>query len=408
MGSMSIQKNEQFNFVLFLAGRNISVLMSSVYTFAIGLFVLKMTGSGLSFAITLSLQIIPTVLIGPLAGVLADKFNKKIMVLLTDAFNGALFIVMFFASVRGLSLWNIYTATLLLSVSQTLYNVCIDSAVPDIVSERNIMKLNSAGKIIDAAAAIVSPGLGGILFTAIDIRYFFLLNGFAFILSTGTECLIDFRLFINPVPQDRKFNLRKDLTEGFSYIRETDWLRNTLLNFLIINFFIALCYSVPIPYILNSIFHLPAKAYGIVQCFTPVGMIIGALLIKKISVIISNSKLLLINGILFSLCLFLFGLLPAFDIHLTETFIILYYAFLMACSGMIVSLIDIPFINNLQTRVPENIRGRSLSISISAVKIFTPVGYILSGCIIGIVPAFYLPLCGGGFLLIVYFIRLHI
>ena len=64
------------------------------------------------------------------------------------------------------------------------------------------------------------------------------------------------------------------------------------------------------------------------------------------------------------------------------------------------SLIDIPFINNFQTRVPENIRGRSLSISVSAVKIFTPIGYILSGGIMEVVPAFYLPLCGGVLMLL--------
>lgn len=395
MRSAGIQKNERFNFVMFLTGRSISVLMSSVYTFAVGLYVLKMTGSGLSFAVTLSLQIIPTVLIGPFAGVLADKFDKKIMVISTDAFNGALFIALFFVSINGLALFYIYAATLLLSFSQALYNVCIDSAVPDIVSENNIITLNSIGKIVDSVATIISPGLGGILYAEIDIRLFILLNGIAFLLSTGTECLINFRLFYSPMPQGRKFGLRRDLMEGFHYIRETDWIKNALLNFLIINFFIALCYSVPIPYILNNIFHLPSKAYGMVQCFAPIGMIVGALLIKKITGMIPYAKLLAITGTSYSLCLFLFGALPVLDIHTAPSLVIPYYALLLACSGLIVSLIDIPFINNFQTMVPENIRGRSLSISVSAVKIFTPIGYILAGSIMEIVPAFYLPLCGG-------------
>ena len=395
-----IPKAERRNFVLFLSGRSISVLMSSVYTFAAGLYVLKMTGSGLSFAVTLCLQIIPTVLIGPFAGVLADQFDKKLMVVLTDAFNGVLFIGLFFVSINGLTLLHIYAATLLLSVSQSLYNVCIDSAVPNIVSERRILTLNSIGKIVDSAAAIVSPSLGGILYASIDIRSFIFLNGIAFFLSTGTECLINFRFCYNPAPKSPKFDPRRDLMEGIHYIRKTDWIKAALKNFLIVNFFIALCYSVPVPYILNNTFRLSSGAYGTVQCFAPVGMMLGALLVKKITGAVSYEKLTAITEMSFSLCLFLFGALPAFNARSAVSLVIPYYALLLTFSGLIVSLVDIPFINNFQTRVPENIRGRSLSISISAVKIFTPLGYVLSGIVMAVIPAFYLPLCGGGLLIV--------
>lgn len=395
MRSMCVKKSERFNFVMFISGRTISVLASSVYTFAVGLYVLRMTGSGLSFAITLSLQIVPTVLIGPFAGVLADKLNKKVIVVLTDAFNGVLFIVLFLASMGGLTLYAIYVVTLLLSISQTLYNVCIDSAVPDIVSEDNIITLNSVGKIVDSAAAIISPSLGGILCAVIDIRFFILLNGIAFIISTATECFINFRLYYKPVALNVKIDLKQDFIEGIKYIRKTDWIKRSLTNFLIINFFMALCYSVPIPYILNNIFHLSSKVYGIVQCFTPMGMIVGALLVKKITGIISYGKLMTITGILFSLGMFLFGILPVFNVNTSFYIIIPYYGFLLFGCGLIISLIDIPFINNFQTQVPEGIRGRCLSISISAIKVLTPIGYILSGSLIEIAPAFYLPLCGG-------------
>ncbi|MFZ7133347.1 MAG: MFS transporter [Eubacteriales bacterium] len=404
MRPVNIQKKERLNFILFLSGRSISVLMSSIYTFAMGLYVLKMTGSGLSFAITLSLQIVPTVLIGPFAGILADKFNKKVMVVLTNSFNGVLFIVIFFISINGLTIRVIYIATLLISISQSLYGVCIDSAVPNIVSENKIMVLNSIGKIVDSGATIISPSLGGILYVTIDIQFFILLNGIAYIISTITEGMINFRLYYKPISQNFKFDLRRDFIEGIQYIKKTDWIKSTLLNFLIINFFIALCYSVPIPYILNNILHLSTKAYGVIQCFTPIGMIVGALFIKKITGIISYEKLMVISGIFYSVCLFLFGIPLIINIHFVLYLIIPYYALLSAYSGMIISLIDIPFINNFQIRIPENIRGRSLSISISAVRILTPMGYILSGSIVEIVPAFYLPLFGGGVLFLFYLV----
>lgn len=403
MRALQIQKDEdRFNFMLFFSGRSLSVLMTSIYSFASGLYILKMTGSGFSFAVTLSLQIIPTVVIGPFAGVLADRFEKKSAVVLTDGFNGILFIAWFFAGRSGITLFEIYAATLLLSISQTLYNVCIDSAVPNIVSEHNVLRLNSIDKIVDSAATMAGPALGGIFYAVMDLRFFILLNGISFLLSTVTECLIRFRPSSDSTPQNLKMDFKRDSREGLDYIRKTDWLKSTLINFLVINFFISFCYAVPVPYILNGMFHLTSKTYGIVQSFVPLGMILGALLVGKITSVISYARLRTMIGIIGSFCLILFGMLPAFHPHSGLYLVLFYYAILLTCFGLMVSLIDIPFINSIQLQVPENIRGRSLSISISAVKAFTPAGYLLSGALMKAVPAFCLPLCGGLLLLLFY------
>ena len=374
--------------------------MSAVYTFAIGLYVLKTTGSGLSFAVTLSLQILPTVLLAPLAGVLADRLNKKALVIATDAFGGALFIALYLTSGNGLTLRAVYAATLLLSVSQTLYNVCVDAAVPDLVSARRVPTLNSIGKIADSAASMLSPALGGILYAAVDIRLFVLLNAAAFVLSTLSECLIDFRLYAAPHSPAGKFSPARDLAEGFRVIRKTEWMRSALLNFLLINFFVAVGYSVPVPYILNHFYGLPSEAYGTIQCFMPAGMIAGALLAKRIAARVPFGRLTAVTGICCSLCLSLSGMLPALRPHAGQGLTVPYYSFVLFCAGLIITLIDVPFINNFQLRVPEEYRGRSLSISVSAVKVFAPAGYILSGGLLGITPVFFPPLCGGALLLL--------
>ncbi len=405
-------RSERFNFTMFFAGRTVSVLMSSVYTFAVGLYVLKLTGSGLSFAVTLALQIAPTVLLGPVAGVLADRYNKKVMAVSADAFSGCIFLALFLCSGGGLSVPAVYAATLLLSCAQVLYDICVDSAVPDIVSTKNVLPLNSAGKIVDSAAAIISPALGGILYAAVDIRLFVLLNGISFLFSTAAECLIDFRLFRAPdVAQPvsggqpepgRQFlpGFRDGVAQGVRYIRQTAWIRSALFHFLMINFFLALCYSVPVPYLLNNVFRLPPAVYGAVQCFLPAGTILGALLVKKVSRALAYEKMIFMMEIFGASCLMLLGLPPVFGPGRVGAAAVPYYSALMAFFGMVCSLIDIPFINSFQTRVPEEIRGRSLSISISAVKIFSPVGYLLAGVLLKSAPAYSLPLYGGAAMLV--------
>lgn len=395
-------KGDSLNSILFLSGRTISVLVSSLYTFAVGLYVLKKTGSSLSFAITLSLQILPAVLLGPFAGVLADKLDKKIMVVTTDTFNGIVFVLLFFISRQGLTVSLIYITTPLISISQTLYNISVDSAVPNIVSEKNIIRLNSIGKMVDSAAAIISPGAGGILFAAVDMRFFILSNGISFLLSALIECFINFELYAKPADINKGVNFQRDLREGLQYIGRTAWIKNSLINFSVFNFYMSLFYSIPVPYILNNVFRLSSKNYGIIQCFMPAGMIIGALLVKKVTDKTAYDKLMIITGLLFSACMFLIGILPVFTVNAAPYVIVPYYGFLLLCFGLIVSLVDIPFINNFQTNIPENIRGRTLSISISIVKVITPAGYLLSGVLMGFIPSFILLLCGSLMLLISY------
>lgn len=396
MRDLSIQQKERRNFTLFITGRALSALVSSVYTFAVGLYVLKLTGSGLSFAITLCLQILPTVVIGPFAGILADKFNKKVLAVFTNTFCGALLIGLFLLTENGLDIKGIYGATLLLSVAQALYNLCISSAIPHIVSESNILKINSTAKIVDAISAIASPSIGGLLYVVTDIRFFILFNGIAFLLTALTESMIHFRLFEREKSEKKKLELKRDFIEGVSYIKATPWIRKALMYFLVLNPVFALSYGVPVPYILNNVYALPAQTYGILQCFMPAGMIVGALLVKRIMAACSYDKLMAAIGVFSAVGLPLLALPPMLGSLVPLMAAIPYYGVFMILFGIILSLIDIPFLNEYQTRVREDIRGRALSISLSCVKILTPMGYILSGILIERIPAFWLPLMGGG------------
>lgn len=81
-------KNKELsNAILFSIASCISLFGTSIYNFAIGLYVLKLTGSGLSFSTTLMLSILSTVLVNPFAGVLADRLDKKLLAIITDILN---------------------------------------------------------------------------------------------------------------------------------------------------------------------------------------------------------------------------------------------------------------------------------------------------------------------------------
>ncbi len=184
---------EVSNYLLFCAGKFISVIGSAVYTFAIGLYVLKLTGSGLSYAMTLICGYLPIILFAPFSGVLVDKLDKKKIVVITDLLNGLLFISVFaICQITNISLWIVYISTFVSSSLAVLFNTCIESAKPNLVSEEKLIGLNSVSSVINAISNILAPIVGGIVFVLVDIQAYILFNGISFIISALLEIFIDF------------------------------------------------------------------------------------------------------------------------------------------------------------------------------------------------------------------------
>lgn len=391
-------KREITNIVLFSLGKLISIFGSSIYTFALGLYVLKITGSGLSFATTLVLGIIPIIIVSPFAGVLADKINKKTLVIAMDLLSGVILItIYFFSSIYGLSLFIIYLSTFLISVLTAVFGISMESAKPNIVSDKLLMNINSISKIIDSASLILGPMLGGLIYAFVDIKFFILLNGISFIFSAILEVFIDFKYnFKSNSNMDHTINFSKDIKEGVIYIKERKNLIGLFGIFISLNFFIGFSVSVPLPYIINNVLKLSAQDLGIIQGAFPLGMIIGALLIKKIIDKFSYDTILLRASLVLSISMIIIGVPSIYpEVAFSSIFYLFYYVIVMVIFGIAISLIDIPILYILQRDIPDEYRGRVLSIGMSIIKIILPIAYIISGIMLNKIPAYILPITGG-------------
>jgi MFS family permease len=394
----SINKRELSNLFLFSWAKFVSLFGSSIYTFALGLYVLKTTGSGLSFSITLVVSILPTIIVSPFAGVLADKLNKKLLVVTMDSLNGVLLTCIYFLSRGfGLSLYMIYVSTLLISVISTIFDMSLQSAVPNIVSNDKLLKINSISKVIESVSSICGPMIGGLVFAFIDIRLFILINGISFILGASSEIFMDFKfnMDIGHVKCE-KISMFKDIFDAFKYIQGKIELKKIIILLISLNFFIGLSLSVPLPYILNKVLKINSYYFGIIEGACPLGMIIGAMLVKKIFDERHFDRLLLILNSIFSILIMLIALPILFsNFHFNLIFINAFYIIIMLCVGIVISLIDVPVFYILQKTIDPEFRARVLSLGMSLVKIASPIALILSGALIGILQPSILPILGG-------------
>lgn len=400
--SVSNEKNkkEMKNLFLYSTGKTISIFGTAIYNFALGLYVLKQTGSALSFAVTLILGIIPMVIINPFAGVIADKVNKKTLVICMDLLSGILLVSVYILCMKyELNLLIIYVTTFLLTVFTTFFGIGLEAAKPNIVSEKMLMNINSISKIIDSTSSIMGPMLGGIVFAIFDMRTFIIINGISFLFSGLSMIFIHFKLFNHQLNEDHligKIHLIRDMKDGFNYIFERKSIKSMFMLLILINFFLGFAVTVPLPYMINTVLKFGAKEFGMIQGAFPLGMIIGALLVKKIIERISYSILLKYISIALSILMILLGV-PVMlkSLQLNSIVFTCYFIAILFLFGLFIALIDIPLAYFMQKEIPDEYRGRVLSIGISIAKIMLPIAMISSGALLNILPSYVMPIAGG-------------
>lgn len=404
---MKIIKNkESQNSILFYLASLISIFGTAIYTFAMSLYVLKVTGSSLSFSSTLILSILPIVFLNPFVGVIVDKYDKKKLVILANLLNGIFLLGIYIISVfNGVSIGIIYLSTFVISSINIIFDVSIDSSIPNIVSKEKIVNINAGNRIIDSISSILGPVMGGIVFVIFDIKTFILFNSISFLISSILDWKIDFKLYkSNSLDDDRSINKNYfiEIKEGFKYLMTKKSIKDFIIIFIIYNFFISFSISIPMPIILNNIFMIPEKHYGFIQSGVPIGMIIGAIIVKKIIDKLKLNKLLSLIGTLMAieiilLAIPLIGKINSYNINYLSA----YYFFIMMFIGICISLVDIPFSYIIQTDIEEGYRGRVLSLTISLVKTVVPISYLASGLLLDKVNPLIIVLFGGIAILIV-------
>lgn len=399
------------NIILLLSAQLISLFGTQIYNFALALYVLNKTGSGISFAAIMVCSIIPKIIFGPFAGIIADKIDRKLLLIVTDFLSGiCIFLFLVGSYGIGMTLTLIYITNLILSTFNMFYSVSLSAAIPNLTDDKNLVRVNSLSQAISSLAQIAGPILGGLIFAFVNIKLFLLINAVSFILSAGLEIFIDFNININKqVPLDRPAQklqglkgFKADFREGISFLKAKKTIIILIIFSILLNFLLMIGMVIPFPYIVNKVVKLSASQYGITDSIFSAGIIIGAVLLSVLP-----EKKQKYRGLIFGLMLFSIGItlvsLPIMTsfIFFTKFKTFIFYIILMLSLGVIIAYINLPVDVYLQREIPDDIRGRVMGISNTLAMISTPLGMIIAGILLDMVPTFILPLFSGIVLLII-------
>ncbi|EEM97074.1 MFS transporter [Bacillus thuringiensis] len=405
MGDVNIGQNDwkmkiaTRNIILMMIGKMTSLLGAGIYTFAMGLYVLKTTGSGMGFATTLICGSIPRLICGPIAGAVADRVNRKWLVIGTDLLSSLTMLIMFIlATTFGPSLLFIYVSAALLSICASFYSVALTSSIPSLVDEGRIQKASALNQTAASLSNILAPIIGGVVFGFFSIKSFFLLNSITFFLAVIVQLFIVFDLYKKDMAESKEHFLTS-IKEGFSYVKRQHEIYGLMKIAVGVNFFASALF-VSLPYIIVQNLHLSSKQLGVVEGMLAVGMLIGAIALSVRKEVNNPFRSVYIGLFLFaslSLCT-VFPLV----VTIPKVASFIYYIAFMMLTGISMMVVNIPMQVHLQKTTNPNYLGRVFGLLETISTAIAPLGMIVYGLLLDMLPtSIVMMTLGGGLLLVV-------
>ncbi|UYO21847.1 MFS transporter [Bacillus sp. 41-22] len=405
MGDVSIGQNDwkmkiaTRNIILMMIGKMTSLLGAGIYTFAMGLYVLKTTGSGMGFATTLICGSIPRMICGPIAGAVADRVNRRWLVIGTDLLSSLTMLIMFIlATIFGPSLLFIYVSAALLSICASFYSVSLTSSIPNLVDEERIQKASALNQTASSLSNILAPIIGGVVFGFFSIKTFFLLNSITFFLAVIVQLFIVFDLYKKELAESKEHFLTS-IKEGFSYVKRQHEIYGLMKIAVGVNFFASALF-VSLPYIIIKNLHLSSKQLGVVEGMLAVGMLIGAIVLSVRKEVNNPFRSVYIGLFLFaglSLCT-VFPLL----VIIPKVASFIYYITFMILTGISMMGVNIPMQVHMQKTTDPNYLGRVFGLLETISTAIAPLGMIVYGLLLDMLPtSIVMMTLGGGLLLVV-------
>lgn len=390
-------KREKLNITLYLASKTISLLGTNIYNFALSLYILKMTGSGASFAINVLIGMLPRIILGPFAGIIADRVDRKKLTIAFDLLSGlAVAGLLGYTQISGLKVLLVYLTSFILSTINIFYDTSLMSSLPNLVKDQGLVKINSFTATAGAVAGVISPVIAGVVFGMVSIKLFLIINAVSFFISAVLELFIKFDLnikHVNPeLTAEKSFrNIRSEMGEVISFVRQQKVISSFLKYVLIINLFLNACISVVYPYIINNVLKMKSTYFGMFEGCYFVGMIVCSIYIGGRKDKQKATKVLASELALIGLILVLIGL-PSFGLAFLnfKPLLVSYNIILLFILGVTLVAINTPILVSLQRLTPENLRGRITGMLGTLTGGIAPIGILLTGLTIDSIHPFIL------------------
>lgn len=349
-------------------GQLVSLIGTALTDFGVGVWIYQKTGSATPFAMILLCTVVPGILVSPVSGALADRWDRRRTMVLADtgaALSTLFMAVLLFAG--QLELWHILLAVSFASTCRAFQGPAWLASTAQLVSQEHLGRASGMVNFARGVAGIAAPALGGVLVTTIGLGRVMLIDFATFGVALATLFAVRFP----PVPrraeaERAKRGVLQDATEGWRYVGSQPALRAHLLFFALVNLGLGYVWVLHAPLVLGF---AGARSLGIVGSAMGCGMLAGSLAMtlwggpkRKVAAILGY-------GVLLGACLMLMGLRPWVPLVAAAIFGITFGMPVM--NGSLMAL--------WMPRIPQEVQGRTYAVIQVLVWSTEPIAYLSAG-----------------------------
>ena len=387
-----MQKTKRFgkDFILVIIGQIISLFGNAVLRFALPLYLFDQTGSPTLLGLVSAGSFLPMVVLSPVGGIVADRVNKRNIMVVLD-FSAAALIALFALALGRMPLVPLLMAVLLLLYGiQGAYQPAVQASIPLLAAPEQLMPANAAVNMVSSLASLVGPVLGGVLYSWNGLRPILYVSCACFVFSAVMETFIR-------IPHASRGDggsiwrvAQKDMARSLRYIfREKPVVGRIILLVCAFNLFMSSMLIIGLPVILRQTLAVDTLRYGLSQGALAAGGLAGGILAGVLGerLDIRRAHFLLLGCAL--------GILPM-GLSLALAPASAGYVVVAVCSFMLMvlsTLFSVQMMAFVQSQTPGELVGKVISCLLALSMCAQPIGQAMYGVLFEQGPA-WLVVCG--------------
>ncbi len=366
----------QKDFTLVVIGQIISLFGNGILRFALPLYLLNITGSPALFGAVSAVAFVPLVLLMPIGGIIADRTNKRNVMVILDFLTGFL-MLFFYLTMDTISLIPLLIATLMILYSiGGLYQPTVQASVPILLDERVLAQGNGIVGSIGALANLVAPIIGGILLGSFGIAPIIIVSIICFFASAILEMFIKIphkkEIYNSSLPR----MVKDDFSLSIKFIfKEKPALRRLMFVICLINGLISALIIISLPVLISERLFLSEEMYGYSQGVLALGGLFGGIMAGVFGAKL-HIKSLYKYIVLVALSLIPMSVAMIIRSAMASYVLILISAFFAMCISSLASVMIITFI---QSQTAENMVGKVMAFVMTVGLLASPLGQAAYG-----------------------------
>jgi DHA3 family macrolide efflux protein-like MFS transporter len=356
-------------FFIIWIGQVISIVGSSLTNFGFGVWIFQQTGDAMPFALTVLFGSLPQVFLLPVAGSLADRWNRRWLMILADTGNAlATLAIVLLLSFGSLEVWHIYVLSAIGSAFGAFQRPAYQASITMLVPKKHLTRANGMVQTADALGGILAPLVAGFLFVTVGLSGIVLIDFVTYFFAVFALLLVRIpQPKVEPSTEEHKSTVASDVRFAWGYLRERPGLLGLLFYYASVNFFLSTVFVLSGPLVLSQ--H-DARVFGLVQMALGIGGLAGGLVASAWG----GPHKHLVRAAIGGIALYMVGIIVAgLRIHPA------YPALGLAFNVFVVTIVQ--SISNAiwQLKVAPEVQGRVFSLRYMLATFITPLAYLAAG-----------------------------